>query len=131
MKAIDEFYPDDHVAKEIQDSKISKRNSEFFAALGIPSMKRYNIHFLTDTMIIFVTGNKYQTYDMVAGKFTTYSGRDEDGIGSIAVHPERKHFAVAEKGVSPNIYIYEYPSFRLYRILQKGTEMRYNHVEFS
>lgn len=82
-------------------------------------------------MIIFVTGNKYQTYDMVAGKFTTFSGRDEDGIGSIAVHPERKQFAVAEKGISPNIYIYEYPSFKLYRILQKGTELRYNHCEFS
>lgn len=31
----------------------------------------------------------------------------------------------------PNIYIYEYPSNRLYRVLQKGTEMRYAHCEFS
>lgn len=52
-------------------------------------------------------------------------------MGSIAVHPARKHFAVAEKGVHPNIYIYEYPSMRLYRILERGTEARYAHCEFS
>lgn len=38
---------------------------------------------------------------------------------------------MAEKGSWPNIYIYEYPSLRLYRILKKGTETMYAHVEFS
>ena len=76
MKAIDEFYPENYVAKNLADSSISVRNSEFFATLGIPSMKRYNIHFLTDSIIIFATGNKYQTYDMVAKKFETFNGRD-------------------------------------------------------
>ena len=52
-------------------------------------------------------------------------------MGSIAVSPDRKHFAVAEKGDLPNIYIYEWPSLKLYRVLQKGTETRYAHVEFS
>lgn len=47
------------------------------------------------------------------------------------MHPDRKLFAVAEKGVSPNIYIYEYPSLKLYRILRKGTELAYAHCEFS
>ena len=64
MKGIDEFYEDKFEAKQLVDSKISKRNAEFYAVLGIPSMKRYNIHFLTEHIIIFVTGNKYQTYDM-------------------------------------------------------------------
>lgn len=31
----------------------------------------------------------------------------------------------------PNIYIYAWPSLKLYRILRKGTEMMYAHVEFS
>jgi hypothetical protein len=31
----------------------------------------------------------------------------------------------------PNIYIYEYPSLKLYRILRKGTDLMYAHVEFS
>lgn len=34
-------------------------------------------------------------------------------------------------GVFPNIYIYEYPSLRLYRILRKGTERTYSCVNFS
>jgi len=39
-------------------------------------------------------------------------------------------FAVAEKGVSPNINIYEYPSLRLYRILRGGTERSYSCADF-
>lgn len=38
---------------------------------------------------------------------------------------------MAEKGRFPNIYIYEYPSLRLYRILKKGTENLYANIEFS
>jgi WD40 repeat protein len=47
------------------------------------------------------------------------------------VHPSKKYFAVAEKGVSPNAYIYEWPSLKLYRICKKGTDFTYAHVEFS
>ncbi len=43
----------------------------------------------------------------------------------------KTHFAVAEKGVYPNIYIYEYPSLKLYRILRKGTERSYSNISFS
>lgn len=52
------------MAKELADSKISRRNFAFHGVFGIPSMKRYNIHFLTPHIIIFVSGNKYQTYDL-------------------------------------------------------------------
>jgi WD40 repeat protein len=34
-------------------------------------------------------------------------------------------------GQLPNIYIYEYPSLKLYRILRKGTERSYSSVTFS
>lgn len=34
-------------------------------------------------------------------------------------------------GVSPNIYIYEYPSLKLCRILRKGTERSYSSINFS
>ena len=64
QKAIDEFYPEDYQAKQLVDSQISKRNFAFHGVLGMPSMKRYNIHFLNPHEIIFVTGNKYQTYNL-------------------------------------------------------------------
>jgi WD40 repeat protein len=84
-----------------------------------------------DDVIIYVCGNRYQIFNLTTHECHTYAGQDTDGVGSIAVHPNRKFFAVAEKGKSPNIYIREYPSMRLYRILRKGTEMLYAHTEFS
>jgi WD40 repeat protein len=77
---------------------------------------------LEDDVIIYIVGNKYQTYNLTTMELNTYHGQDTDGIGSICVHPTRQYFAVAERGVFPNIYIYEWPTFRLYRILRKGTE---------
>jgi len=64
-------------------------------------------------------------------EYKTYAGTDTDGIGSVAVHPNRKYFAVAEKGDKPVIYIREYPSMRLYRILRNGTDKLFVHAEFS
>jgi WD40 repeat protein len=52
-------------------------------------------------------------------------------VGTICVHPSKKWFAVGEKGANPNVYIYEWPSLRLYRVLRMGTEMSFAHVEFS
>ena len=63
--------------------------------------------------------------------YQTFHGKDNDGVGSIGVHPNRTIFAVAEKGPQPLIYIYAYPSLKLYRILKEGTEMMYVHCEFS
>jgi WD40 repeat protein len=126
-----ECYPDDHIDKPIEDCKISRRNVNFYNLMSQQSTKRYNVHFLDDDLIIYITGNKYQTYNLETKEIKTYSGQDTDGIGSIAVHHTRRFFAIAEKGVSPNIYIRQNPGYKIYRILRKGTEMMYAHVEFS
>jgi hypothetical protein len=42
-----------------------------------------------------------------------------------------KYFAVGEKGTYPNVYIYEWPSLKLYRVCRKGTDKMFAHVEFS
>lgn len=47
------------------------------------------------------------------------------------MHPSKKYFAVCEKGNFPNVYIYEFPSLKLYRILRKGTERSYSNSIFS
>lgn len=60
-----------------------------------------------------------------------YLGRDGDGVSSVCVHPSKKYFAVAENGNFPNIYIHEYPSIKLYRVLRKGAELAYSNVCFS
>lgn len=128
---IDEFYPKDHKEKEIPDSTISRRNVQFFGCYGISSYKRFNLHYLDDSVIIYATGNTYQIYNTESHEKKVFVSNDTDGVGSIAVHPSKKYFAVAEKGRMPNIYIYEYPSLKLYRVLRNGTENLYSHVEFS
>lgn len=95
---LDEFYPDDYVDKVIPDTSISRRNQKFYGCYGGQSFKRFNIHLLEDDVIIYATGNTYQTYNMETQVKNIYHGHDTDGIGSIAVHPSRKYFAVAEKG---------------------------------
>ena len=47
------------------------------------------------------------------------------------IHPSRRYFAVAEKGVKPNINIFEYPSLKLHRVLREGTEEAYANLDFS
>ena len=130
-KAIGECYEDEHVDKPLEDSKISRRNVKFYNLMSQQSMKRYNVHFLEDDLIIYITGNKYQTYNLDTKEIKTYDGQDTDGIGSIAVHKSRRYFAVAEKGTNPNIYIIQNPGYKTYRILRKGTELMYAHCEFS
>ena len=131
MMDIDEFYPDDHVEKPFVDSSLSTRSMKFIECYGHPSFKRFNFHWLGDQDFIFATGNTYQIFNTGSSSRRIFHGTDTDGIGSISVHPSRKYFAVGEKGTSPNVYIYEWPSLRLYRICKKGTELMYAHVEFS
>jgi WD40 repeat protein len=60
-----------------------------------------------------------------------FQGSEYGGVGCIAVHPSKKYFAVGECGDWPFIYIYEYPSMNLYRILRKGTEKAYACLSFN
>jgi len=129
--AEDEFYPIDHVDKIYEDSSISRRCLKFYGVQGMPSHKHYNLSLLEDNVIIFCTGNTYQIQNIETGKKQIFFGHDSNGIGSIAVLPDRKYFAVAERGQWPNIYVYSYPEIKLYRILRKNAEKSYSHIEFS
>ena len=129
--AIDEYYPDGHIEKPFQDSDLSRRSMNFYQSFGQTSYKRYNFHWLGDSCFIYAAGNTYQIFDTATGQRRIFHGTDTDGIGSISIHKSKKFFAVGDKGLLPNIYIYEYPSLRLYRVLRKGTDLMYAHVEFS
>jgi hypothetical protein len=69
--------------------------------------------------------------DIDSGEMQWIFGRDGRGIGALAVHPDRTYFAVGEKGDSPNVYIHEYPSMAVFRVLKKGTERSYSDISFS
>lgn len=62
---------------------------------------------------IDVRGNK------VERKFLL--GVDGGGIGSTAKHPSLSLVAVGEKGRNPNIYVFEYPAWKLVKVRSHGT----------
>ena len=54
------------------------------------------------------------------------------GIGAINVHPSNKYFAVAEKSEEkPLVYIYHFPSLKVFKVLREGTERAYSALSFS
>ena len=103
----------------------------FSECFGFDSLKKYNINLLDDQTMIYSVGVTYNILNIQTKEIQVLFCRDGGGIGSIAVHPSKNYFAVAEKGTFPNIYVYEYPSLRLYRILRKGTERSYSSINFS
>lgn len=87
---------------------------------------------LDEDTVLYAIGNMYIIENIITGEKKTFFGKDTAGIGSLAVHPNKWFFAVAEKGLLPNIYIYDYKdNNRLYWILWKGTELAYSHIAFS
>ena len=76
-------------------------------------------------------GRTYNIVHLETGDKQVFHGKDGWGIGAIAVHPSKQYFAIGEKGKFPNVYIYEYPSLRLYRILRKGTEKAFATIAWS
>lgn len=81
-------------------------------------------------MVIFAAGNLVQLVNLRSKEHQYLRSTSGGGVGAIAVHPLLKYFAVAEKGETPNINVYEYPSLKLYRILRGGTERSYAYVDF-
>lgn len=70
---------------------------------------------------------------MQTGEQRFLRGRDGGGIGALAVHPERRFFAVGEacRTGPPHVYVYEYPSLRLVQALPNGTERAYSALCFG
>ena len=101
-------------------------------SFGFNSSKRYNLYFLDDNTLITSTGNALIIINLKKMEQKYVLGLRDGSIGSIAVDPRRKYVAVGEVNrVSPNIYIFEYPSFSLYRVLRNGAELGYADLCFN
>ena len=100
-------------------------------SFGFESVKRNNLHYLSEEVIIFTVGALVQTVCLKTGEQTYLYGIDGEGVGFVAVHPEKTHFALGEKGVNPSVYIYETQTLKLKRVLVGGTERAYSCGRFS
>ena len=100
-------------------------------SFGYDCTKRNNLHMLDEHTVCFAAGNLVQLLNLNTKEQKYIRSTSGGGIGAITVHPSQKYFAVGEKGNTPNINIFEYPSLKLYRILRGGTEKSYASLDFS
>jgi WD40 repeat protein len=98
---------------------------------GHESYKNYNVFILDPNTIIYSSGISYTIFNHFTQQKRIFYSKNGGGIGAIAVHPSKNYFAVAEKGNWPNIFIYHYPTLKLYRVISKGTERSYSCLSFS
>jgi hypothetical protein len=132
---VDFYYENDdpNLVPALQDNQVPKTITRPCRFLGFDFSKHYNIVWTSQSEFAYVTGHVVTIVNLSTDERQFVQGRDNGGIGCVAMSSDGKHMAVAEKSTSsqPNIYIYEYEGLRLYRILRKGTEKGYASVKFS
>eukprot|EP00658_Telonema_sp_P-2_P017028 TRINITY_DN16591_c0_g1_i4.p1 TRINITY_DN16591_c0_g1~~TRINITY_DN16591_c0_g1_i4.p1 ORF type:complete len:466 (-),score=121.61 TRINITY_DN16591_c0_g1_i4:96-1493(-) len=87
---------------------------------------------MAENVVLYAAGRVAVLFNTETLERTYLPSLDGGGIGCCTVHPSGKYFAVGEKSQyrSPNIYIYEYPSLSLHRVLEGGTEVGYADMDF-
>ncbi|XP_045707454.1 cilia- and flagella-associated protein 44 [Phyllostomus hastatus] len=100
-------------------------------SFGYDCKKRANLQLLDSSTCMYIAGNQLILLNLKTKQQIYLRSSSSRGIGVIGVHPDKTYFTVAEKGISPDIIIYEYPSLRPYRILRDGTDLGYAYVDFN
>ncbi|KAI8619969.1 hypothetical protein BC830DRAFT_1059801, partial [Chytriomyces sp. MP71] len=100
-------------------------------SFGFDSHKRSNLFFLDDTTLLTSVGNVLVFINVKTSDQSYFEGLRDGGIGAVAVHPSRKFIALAEIYPQPSIFIFQYPSMALYRILRGGTTRAYSDIAFN
>ncbi|GCB72348.1 hypothetical protein scyTo_0006264 [Scyliorhinus torazame] len=113
------------------DSEIPEDLLTFSYSFGYDCTRRVNIQLIDEQTILFVAGNRVILMDIKTKEQRNVQSSTGGGIGIVMVHPSGNYFAVGEKGINPNIIIYEYPSLKPYRIMRGGTEQSYAFADFN
>ena len=130
--ADDYYYDAKTFAREPPASELPASFAPLHHSFAFESHKRANLHYLDeDATLVFTAGAVVHFLDLhtMTSSYLPSIGGNE--IGCIEVHTERKLIAVCEKGDMPSVFLYEYPSFRLKRVLKNGTERAYSAANFS
>lgn len=130
-KPLDFYYPENNKEKQINDSDLPSNLVNYFSIIGQDFSRRYNYHFFNEKEMLIANANTFQIINIETYDRRIIHSTEIGGIGAVVVHPEKQFFAVAENGEFPNIYIFEYPSLKLYRILRKGSEKGYSALNFN
>ncbi|XP_072902159.1 cilia- and flagella-associated protein 44 isoform X2 [Hemitrygon akajei] len=132
---LDDFFYDyeELCSKPFISPKTSIPNNllTFLHSFGYDSTRQVNLQLIGGETIMFVAGNLVIFMNIKTKDQKYIRSTSGGGIGILMVHPNGNYFAVGEKGIKPNIIIYEYPSLKPYRNLRGGTERGYAFVDFN
>eukprot|EP01138_Halocafeteria_seosinensis_P002674 gb/GECG01002734.1/.p1 GENE.gb/GECG01002734.1/~~gb/GECG01002734.1/.p1 ORF type:complete len:2084 (+),score=391.13 gb/GECG01002734.1/:1-6252(+) len=149
----EEGYDPASVAMPMRYNELDRSHLALQSVFGLDFSRLNNLHVVEKHKILFVTGNTAIILDLDTLNCEYITGHDGGGIGCAAVHrdgeddsgtatqeeneeqkkQENKNtwIAIGEKGRSPNIYIYHYPTLKLVRVLRRGTEQAFSDVNFN
>lgn len=99
-----------------QHGELARDNVAPHHSFGLDTALPDNLKYIEPGKVMYAAGNTLVILEVATMKRRVIFGLDGGGIGSFAVHPTRTLVAVGEKGSSPNIYIYEYPSFKIAKV---------------
>ncbi|XP_037548007.1 cilia- and flagella-associated protein 44 [Nematolebias whitei] len=100
-------------------------------SFGYDSRRRANLQLLDDRTLIYIAGNLLVLLDVSTKEQRFLRSCSGGGIGAVAVCCSGDYFAVAEKGLKPNIVVYEKPSLRPHRVLRGGAKRKFSFVDFN
>lgn len=75
-----------------------------------------NLRYIEAGKALYVAGNALVVLEIATMKRRLIFGLGGRGVGCFAIHPSHTLIALGEKGVMPNVYIYEYPSFKVAKV---------------
>ncbi|GMH77149.1 hypothetical protein TrST_g4112 [Triparma strigata] len=105
--------------------------SALHSLAGFPIDRRQNIYLVDSNTMLYIAGNELVQLDLTTKKRTYVKGLDNKAIGCFAVSPAGDMIALGCVGTKPNVYIYDFPSFALQKILKTGTERGYASMSFT
>eukprot|EP00750_Incisomonas_marina_P000726 INCI1049.1.p1 GENE.INCI1049.1~~INCI1049.1.p1 ORF type:complete len:1846 (+),score=390.53 INCI1049.1:84-5621(+) len=111
--------------------EISKTDAvfKFSQSVNFATNKLDNLKRVNSELVASACGNMCRLLHLGSLQTDFIPCRDTGGVGAVAVH--ENFLAIAGIGIRPNIWIYELPSKKLFRVLKGGTERKFTSICFS
>eukprot|EP00742_Colponemidia_sp_Colp-10_P004312 GILJ01004600.1.p1 GENE.GILJ01004600.1~~GILJ01004600.1.p1 ORF type:complete len:1711 (-),score=393.32 GILJ01004600.1:88-5118(-) len=88
------------------------------------------LQFVTDDVLYSVCGNSICFWSSTLRERSFVWGQ-KFGLSCAAGHARTQSFAIAEKGIEPNILVYSYPTKKIRHTLKGGTDLEFADIAFS
>ncbi|CAM9328137.1 unnamed protein product, partial [Hapterophycus canaliculatus] len=128
---VDSFYDKGAFKQDLQHGELARNNIAPHHSFGVDTARPDNLKYIEPGKMMYAAGNTLAILEVSTMKRRVVFGLDGGGVGCFAVHPSGTLVAVGDKGSMPNIYVYEYPSFKIAKVLRKGTERGYRAMDFT